>query len=62
MSAFGGGLVAGYQWVFGGSDSGFALDINLGAQYASTKTSGGITNIKFDGVLPRLGVSLGYAW
>ena len=62
LSYFGVGAVAGYQWVFGGGDSGFALDLNLGAQYISANTSGDISVVTIDGILPRLGLSLGYAW
>lgn len=62
LSYFGGGAVAGYQWIFGGGDTGFALDLNLGAQYISAKTGGDIISASIDGVLPRLGLSLGYAW
>ena len=61
FSAFSGGAVAGYQWIFGGGDSGFALDLNFGAQYVSASATGG-TTVSIDGFLPRLGVSLGYAW
>jgi len=62
ISAIGGGAVAGYQWVFGGGDTGFALDLNLGAQYTSVSISGDISGTSLDGVLPRLGLSLGYAF
>jgi hypothetical protein len=62
LSWVAGGAVAGYQWVFGGGDSGFALDLNFGAQYVSAKTSGDISGITIDGILPKLGLSLGYAW
>lgn len=62
FSYFGAGAVAGYQWVFGGGDSGFALDLNFGAQYASVSTSGAINSTSIDGFLPKLGLSLGYAW
>ena len=61
-TAIGAGLLGGYQWVFGGNDSGFALDLNFGAQYLSVKTSGDLTNINLQGVLPRLGLSIGYAF
>ncbi|TCP25769.1 uncharacterized protein DUF3575 [Tenacibaculum skagerrakense] len=61
FSAFSGGALAGYQWVFGGGDSGFALDLNFGAQYVSASAKGG-SSVSIDGFLPRLGVSLGYAW
>ncbi|NER15699.1 DUF3575 domain-containing protein [Spongiivirga citrea] len=62
VSAFSGGAVAGYQWVFGGGSTGFALDLNLGAQYVSASTSGDVSGVDIDGILPRLGVSIGYAW
>ena len=62
FSLFGAGAVAGYQWVFGGSDTGFALDLNFGAQYINAKTSGDISGITLDGVIPRIGLSLGYAF
>ena len=61
FSAFSGGALAGYQWVFGGGDTGFALDLNFGAQYVSASATGD-TSVSIDGFLPRLGVSLGYAW
>ncbi len=60
-STFSGGALAGYQWVFGGGDSGFALDLNFGAQYISVSAATG-TTVSLDGFLPRLGLSLGYAW
>ncbi len=62
LSWVAGGAVAGYQWVFGGGDSGFALDLNFGAQYISAKTSGDIEGVTIDGILPKLGLSRGYAW
>jgi hypothetical protein len=62
LSYFGTGAVAGYQWVFGGGDSGFALDLNFGLQYISAKSTGDISSFSLDGVLPKLGLSLGYAW
>jgi hypothetical protein len=62
ISLFGAGAVAGYQWVFGGNDTGFALDLNFGAQYVNVKTSGDISGITLDGILPRIGLSLGYAF
>ncbi len=62
FSFFGVGAVAGYQWVFGGKDSGFSLDLSFGAQYASTSTSGDITSTSIDGFLPKLGLAFGYAW
>lgn len=62
LSWFSAGAVGGYQWIFGGGSTGFALDLNFGAQYVSAKTSGDISGVTIDGLLPKLGVSLGYAW
>ncbi len=62
MKALGGGIVAGYQIVFGNRSCGFTLDFNFGAQYLPTKTNGDITDVDFEGILPRVGVSLGFAW
>lgn len=62
FSFFGAGAVAGYQWVFGGDDSGFSLDLSFGAQYASVSTSGDIASTSIEGFLPKLGLALGYAW
>lgn len=62
VSIFGAGAIAGYQWIFGGGESGFALDLNFGAQYISAKTSGDVTSASIDGLLPRLGIAIGYAW
>lgn len=62
VSVFGAGAVAGYQWIFGGGNSGFALDLNLGAQYLNITNSGDITDTGLGAIMPRLGLSLGYAW
>lgn len=62
LSWFSAGAVSGYQWVFGGGTTGFALDLNFGVQYVNAKTSGDISGVTIDGILPKLGVSLGYAW
>ena len=62
LSYFGAGAVAGYQWIFGGGDSGFALDLSFGAQYVSATASGDISSFSLEGILPKLGLSLGYAW
>lgn len=56
------GGVAGYQWVFGKSDSGFALDLNLGANYLDLSTSGDASGVSLKGILPRLGLGIGYAF
>ena len=62
VSLIGGGAVAGYQWVFGGGSTGFALDLNLGAQYVSLDVDGDIDGANLEGVLPKVGVSIGYSW
>ncbi len=62
VTIFGGGAVAGYQWVFGGGTSGFALDLNFGAQYISANVSGDIDSADIDGILPRVGLAIGYSW
>jgi hypothetical protein len=54
--------VVGNQWVW---DSGFALDLFGGVNYyAGAKITGpaGVSYAKFSGLLPALGVSLGYAF
>lgn len=56
------GGVAGYQWVFGKSDSGFALDLNAGLQYINASSSGDISSVSINGILPRIGVNIGYAF
>lgn len=62
VSIFAVGAVAGHQWIFGGRNSGFALDLNLGFQYISASTSGSISGVSIDGIIPKLGLALGYAW
>ncbi len=58
-SAFGigGGVKAGYQWIF---DSGLALDLFFGYGYTSLKFKEADYN--YSGGLPRLGLSVGYAF
>jgi hypothetical protein len=54
--------VAGNQWIW---NSGFALDLFAGINFyagGKIKGTGGIEYTKFNGVLPALGVSLGYAF
>jgi hypothetical protein len=62
VNIFSAGAIGGYQWVFGGNATGFALDLNLGVQYINASTSGDIDSLTVDGILPRLGLSIGYAW
>lgn len=67
ISAIGGGVRAGYQWIFG---SGFTLDINLGASYKSFEYKWNNTadetfygdNLKASGVLPTGSLGLGYSF
>ena len=52
--------VLGNQWIW---DSGFALDLFAGVNYyagGKIKGNNGTEYTKFNGVLPALGVSLGY--
>jgi hypothetical protein len=56
------GAIAGYQWVFGGAGPGFALDLNGGANYLKLNTTGQASGIKLEGILPRIGIGLGYAF
>ena len=63
FSSFGGGLKVGYQWIW---DSGFSLDLNLGASYKkfnydSTADESSI-GLKGNGIGPTLGLGLGYAF
>ena len=62
VNIFGAGAIGGYQWVFGGDATGFALDLNFGVQYINVKTSGDVSGLTIDGILPRLGLAIGYAW
>ncbi|TXF79080.1 DUF3575 domain-containing protein [Chryseobacterium sp.] len=67
ISAIGGGLRAGYQWIF---DSGITLDINLGASYKSFKYKWNNAadetfygdNLKASGVLPTGSLGIGYSF
>ena len=54
--------VVGNQWIW---ESGFSLDLFGGINYyagGKIKGSGGVEYTKFNGVLPALGVSIGYAF
>jgi len=53
------GAIAGYQFIFGGGDTGFALDLNAGLKYSAIKTSvAGLGG----GVGATFGLSIGYAF
>ncbi len=53
------GAVAGYQWIW---DGGFALDVFLGAQNTSFSTKGDVSGVSINGILPVIGVALGYSF
>ncbi|GAB1857592.1 DUF3575 domain-containing protein [Flavobacteriaceae bacterium MHTCC 0001] len=65
FSAFGGGLKIGHQWAW---DSGFVIDLNLGASYKSFNYDFGDADsftqelFKGSGVLPTFGFGVGYSW
>jgi len=62
VNIFGVGAIGGHQWVFGGNATGLALDLNLGVQYINVSANGDISGLTVDGILPRIGLSIGYAW
>lgn len=59
VSTFGVGALAGHQWVF---DSHFDLDLFFGAQHLSVNTTGDISELNVSGILPQLGLALGFAF
>ena len=59
ITASGVGALAGHQWVF---DSHFDLDLFFGLQYASISTEGDISGANISGILPQLGLALGFAF
>jgi len=66
FTALGGGVKAGYQWLF---DSGFTIDVNLGASYKSFDYDFGENSdpttealFKGSGVLPTFGFGIGYGF
>lgn len=66
-SGIGGGLRAGYQWIF---DSGFTLDVNGGASYRSfnykwdnsAQETFYMDNVKANGILPAGSIGIGYSF
>ena len=56
--SFGGGLLVGYQWMLGS----FAIDVNAGGIYKSVNNTGDVTSINLDGLLPKFGFGIGYAF
>jgi len=59
LTMFRGGADVGYQFVFGGGDSGFALDVYAGIKYVSLSGNSTVFN---DGVGGSFGLAIGYAW
>ena len=61
FSSFTGGIKGGYQWSW---DSGFTLDLNLGANYVNFTYDDSEESTNFDGtgILPSFGLGLGYAF
>jgi hypothetical protein len=62
FGAFYGKGVIGNQWIW---DSGFSLDLNGGIQYTSFSykdKSSSFSGLKASGILPALGLSIGYAF
>ncbi|MDG2498555.1 MAG: DUF3575 domain-containing protein [Flavobacteriaceae bacterium] len=58
VSSFGAGLVGGHQWILGA----FSIDVNLGGIYKSVDVSGDIVSIELDGLLPKFGLGIGFAF
>lgn len=56
------GLVAGHQWIFSEKSNGVALDINFGGHYINANTYGSATGISMNGLQPRIGLGIGYAF
>lgn len=67
LSVFGGGAKFGWNWLLGSQDA-FCIDLGLGFTYLSANTdvkTGNENDLNVDrvsGVLPLLGLSLGYAF
>jgi len=62
FSSFGVGAKAGYQWVW---DSGFSLDLSLGANYSKFSyddEDGAFATLEGSGIFPQFGFGLGYAF
>ena len=60
FNSFGGGLRAGYQWIW---DSGFSLDLNAGINYRSFSYEDDENiSLKGNGILPSFGLGIGYAF
>lgn len=62
VSLFNLGALGGYQWIFGGSESGFALDLGLGFNYINGSSSGDVSGLTLSGVIPAGKVSIGYGF
>ncbi len=63
FTSFGGKAIIGNQWIFG---SGFTLDLNGGISYQSYSykdNSGSLySGLKASGILPSIGIAIGYAF
>ena len=55
------GVLVGNQFVLG-SDGGFVIDLALGVQYVNFSTSGDISGLSGDGILPNARLALGFAF
>jgi len=62
VSLFNLGALGGYQWIFGGGDSGFALDLGLGFNYINGSSSGDVSGLTLSGIIPAGKVSIGYGF
>ena len=60
ISQYGGGIVAGHQWIWGG----FTLDLYAGIGYTGMSISGntGTGGLSFSGILPTFGTAIGYSF
>lgn len=60
ISVYGGGVVGGRQWIWGG----FTLDVYAGIGYTGMSVSGntGAGGLTFSGILPAFGTAIGYSF
>jgi len=60
LSVYGGGLVGGRQWIWGG----FTLDAYVGLGYTGMSLSGNAAagGLSFEGILPVFGTAIGYSF
>jgi len=63
VSLFSAGALFGHQWVWPkDGDSGFLLDLALGAAYYNASADENISNIGLDGIGPAFRLAIGYAF